>query len=220
MSIMTTAFSVEQFPYRATSPEHQIIINGQVSEIMRAVEDMVYQLTRKRARNQVDDDQVNEIVQRCMIWMWQKSLPKYDALRTPRVKVSTFIYRCAQNFIKQEIRSIMRGRLSKRRITYIDPDLMLQSLQAQDTTLDEKIHSLANDVQEHPEKYLTEAQVAVFNAIVHNKGELMKDLAVKLGYKRASSLSMMKRRIFERIAELDIEEYEPGAKTTKLGRAA
>jgi hypothetical protein len=41
-----------------------------------------------------------------------------------------------------------------------------------------------------------------------------KDMAKILGYKRASSLSTMLRRIYDRIAEIDVEELGVGGDGT------
>lgn len=202
-----------QYPFKAETPADQSRINGEISRVLDGIEDMLYQLARKRAKGQLDDDQVHEVVQKCRIWLWQKSLPKYDAHRERPVKISTFLFRCAANFIKQEMRSVMRHRVSRHRMNYIDPDLMLQTLQAQDTHLDEKIQAVAEDVLEHPEKYLTGAQVEVFQTMIQNPGMLMKDIAKKLGYQRASSLSMMMRRIRERLCQIDVEDHEPDSGT-------
>ena len=197
-----------KFPFKPCNAEDSSRINQEVSAILAGIEDLLYQRVRKRSRGQLDEDQVQEIVQRCRIWLWEKSLPKYDAHRVPHVKVSTYLYQCADNFIKQELRSAVRRHISRKKMTYVDPDLMLHTVHAQDTHLDDRIAVVAGDVLKHPGKYLTTAQVAVFEAMINSPGVLMKDLAKRLGYQRASSLSMMMRRIRERIAQIDVEDHE------------
>lgn len=210
MSEVNTPFELRgiQFPFRATGPQDQLRVNALVSRELGNVDNMIYQLVRQRVRGLVDDATVQEIVQECRQWLWQKSLPKYDAHRVPFVKISTFINTCARNFIKQEIRRLTRRRISKKRTTTIDPEIMLQGLHAPDTRLDERVQAVAEDVLAHPEKYLTAAQVEVFKKIIANPTMLMKDVATELDYQRASSLSMMLRRIRERLCEIDLEEHE------------
>jgi len=174
---------------------------------------MLYKLVRRRVRSLLDEDQINEIVQKCRIWIWQKSLPKYNT--TFGVKVSTFLYRCAVNFINQEVRAILRRANSRRRIILVDPEVMIQTVQAPSSITDRKIALVAQDVQQHPEKYLTAAQVHVFKTIMDNPGVMKKDLAARMGYERPSSLSMMMRRIRERIVAISVEDFEPNEDPTK-----
>jgi DNA-directed RNA polymerase specialized sigma24 family protein len=197
-----------QYPYKAISAADNVRINIEVSAVLKSIEDLLYQRVRKRARGQIDEDQIQEIVQRCRIWLWEKSLPKYDAKREPHVRVSTYLFQCADNYVRQELRSLSRRRIGRKKMTYVDPDLMLHTVRANDTHLDERIAIVAEDVLCNPGRYLTAAQVEVFNAMVNSPGILMKDLAKGLGYKRASSLSMMVRRIKERIKEIDLEEWQ------------
>jgi DNA-directed RNA polymerase specialized sigma24 family protein len=209
----------QQFPFRPKSDADKARINAAVSTVMSGIEDMLYKLVRKRVRGSVDEDQVHEIVQKCMIWLWEKSLPKYDGWRTPRVKVSTFLFRCAANFINQEVRAFQRRMTAKKRVHLMDPEMMIQTLHSQDTHLDDRIASVADDVLANPEKYLTAAQVKVFKKITSNRGEMMKDMATTLGYQRPSSLSMMMRRIRERILEIDIEGHDTKSKPRRKKRS-
>ena len=195
------------YPYRATSPEHQLQINREVSEILASIDDMLYELARKRLKGVADEDTIQEMVQECRKWLWQKSLPKYNSALG--CKPSTFLYQCARNYFRQEVRSLMRRRMSRRRTLLVDPELLYQSLPHDGGFLDHKINALAEAILEHPAKFLTASQVTVFTTIINHPGVPMKDLAHRLGYQRASSLSMMLRRIRERICAISLEDYEP-----------
>lgn len=207
-----------QFPFRPKDKTDKARIRILVSSTLKGIEDMLYQLVRKRVRGSVDEDEVNEIVQKCMIWLWEKSLPKYDAWRIPKVKVSTFLYRCASNFVHQEVRAFERRRITRKSVQLMDPEVMIQTIHSRDTHLDDRIAALAEDVRIHPEKYLTAAQVKVFRKVAGNSSEMMKDMATTLGYQRASSLSMMMRRIRERLLEIDIEGHNTSTKPTRKKR--
>jgi hypothetical protein len=197
-----------RYPFRAKKAADQPQINAEISKILCGVEDMLYQLVRRRVQQTVDEDRIQEIVQRCREWLWQRSLPKYDNWRG--VKISTFLYRCAGNFINQEVRAINRQHQSPNRVTVVDPEVMFQTMQASDHAIDNQVEKVATDVLKNPEKYLTESQAVVFRAITRSPGTQMKDLARRLGYQRASSLSMMLRRIRERITEISIEDFNDG----------
>ena len=195
------------FPYLATSPEHQLAINREISQLLDSIDSMLYDLARHRLRGIADEDTVQEMVQECRHWLWQRSLPKFNAALG--FKVSTFIHKCAMNYFHQEVRSMKRRRQSHKRTILVDPELLFDVLPCDGGYLEEKILALADEVNAHPEKIMTESQVRVFRTVTDNPHIPMKDLAHQLGYKRASSLSMMMRRIRERVTEIDLEEYVP-----------
>src|SRR5689334_1782889 len=80
-----------QFPFKVdehTTAVDRESITREVSEILAGVEDMLFQIARKRARGQLDDDGVEEIVQRCRFHLWTHSLPRFDAARG--FKITTY----------------------------------------------------------------------------------------------------------------------------------
>jgi DNA-directed RNA polymerase specialized sigma24 family protein len=196
-------------PFKARDATHEIVVNSEVSEVLHGVENMLYLLARSQSRGRLKDHEISEMVQECREWLWKRSLPKYDSHR--RVKVQTFIYQCARNFFRQHLRASSRSRKSTRRkkIFLVNPEHMLHSLRARSEAIDDRVAVVAEDVMEHPDKFFTEAQIKVFQVLLQNPNVPKQDLAAMLGYKRASSLSMMVRRIKERIREIDIEDHEP-----------
>lgn len=201
-----------RFPFHADTPEDVPRINAAIGKVLEGVEDMLYKLAFKHIRQwSADRDEVEEVVQRTRIQLWNYSLPKFDTSRCE--KVTTFIYSCADRFIRSESRHRQRASLptsrSQRLKFFGDGAPPLIRAAGPDTRLDNRIEQIADKVRENPGLYLTGAQVEVFNAMIHSPGVLMKDLAKRLGYQRASCLSMMMRRIRERIAAIDIEDFEP-----------
>ena len=73
--LQTDVVTAASFPYKATTLEDAQRINVEVSSVLNSIENLLYQRVRKRARGQIDEDQIQEIVQRCRIWLWEKSLP-------------------------------------------------------------------------------------------------------------------------------------------------
>jgi DNA-directed RNA polymerase specialized sigma24 family protein len=197
-----------RFPYKARNAAEQGAINQKISDVLISVDDMLYRMARRRAGVGLDDQAIQEIVQRCRSWLWQKSLPKFDAWRERKAKVSTFIFRCARNFVNQEVRSLVRARESPKRIHNIDPELLVHVVQGSDLAFDRKIEVVSRHVHKNPEAYFTPVQCQVFKAVTENPGVPMKELARRLGYQRASSLSMIMRRIRERVMEIDVEDFE------------
>ncbi|MCL2641598.1 MAG: hypothetical protein FWD53_12180 [Phycisphaerales bacterium] len=195
------------YPYLAMLPEQQLEINREVSALLEEIDDMLYDIARKRLRGIADEDTVQEMVQQCRQWLWQHSLPKYDA--TLGFKQSTFLNKCAKNYFEQEIRSMRRRRKSKHRTIHVDPDVLREALPYDGGYLDNKIATIVDDFLANPRKFLTASQVKVFLAVTNNPDVPMKVLARQLGYKLASSLSTMKRRIRERITQISVEDYEP-----------
>ena len=196
-----------RFPFRASRRNMRPEVHEAISKILTGIDNLMYQRVRIRSRGLMDEEMIQETVQRCRIWLWDKSLPRFDAWRKPKVKVSTYLYICADNFIKQELRALLRSRSSTQKLTYIDPQTIRETVLSKDCAMDDRIVAVAEDVMDHPERYLTGTQVRVFKAIIDSPSMLMKDLAVVLGYQRPSSLSMILRRIKERIAEIDVEDH-------------
>jgi hypothetical protein len=204
VTITITRGRGKKFPFRAKTKAEQADINAQASVILSRVDNMIFDIARNVLPKDVDDDAVLEVVQRCRIWLWQKSLPKFNAWRG--VKVSTFLHKCATNFIRQEKRAMTR----RRHITQTLDAAFLDSLDArqeEDRIHDRQIEALSLDIMANPSEYMTPSQVTVFLAVVNNPEQMMKVLAQSLNYRRASSLSMIKRRIRERLASIDIEEF-------------
>ena len=207
---LSSAQLAQRFPFRDRGEADRDLISVEVSRAMTSIENMLYRLTWQQFGKGGDHDDVSEVVQRCRIWLWQRSMPKYDS--DFKSKITTFLYACANNFIRQEVRAILRRRLSTRHISSVDPVLIDAYHLAPDEHLDDKIEAAADDVLARPGKYLTKTQVRVFRAIVDQPPDteiMMKKLAVRLGYKRQSSLSTMLARIRERILAIDIESFEP-----------
>ena len=107
------------------------------------------------------------------------------------------------------MRSVMRCKSRTRHIVMVEPALLVDTLRGKDGSLDRRIEALSQEIMLHPEKYLTSAQVTAFRQVVDSEtGEMKKDIADRLGYERASSLSMMLRRIYDRLGMIDVEDYQ------------
>jgi hypothetical protein len=116
--------------------------------------------------------------------------------------MSTFLFRCASNFIKQEIRAMARDPF--RQHAHIDQTHLCDGMAAGDMAEDDAIDAAAEDIIRHPERYFSPPQRRVFLAMIDNGHVKRQDLATILGYNRASSLSMMLRRIKAKIAQIDV----------------
>ena len=171
-------------------------------KILLGIEDMIYKLVRGALQFPLDENDIVEIVQECRVWLWEKSIPKFDPQRG--VKMSTFLYRCASNFIQQRLRSMSRAAAGHHDVTMEQTAALAAALEGDDR-IEIQVERAAERVMLHPERYFTATQCRVFYAMTDNPNMRKKDLAVLLGYKRASSLSMMVRRIKERILGLDVE---------------
>ncbi len=204
-----------RYPFRATGGELPYRMNRKISFILRKVDDMLYDLVRQRQKEvNLSGPDVEDIVQECRIHLWQKSLPHYDAHRQPHTTISTFIYRCAYNFINQELRSRCRHKSSKKRLVLLKHDVVISQTSDRSNTennniSDRQIEELARKIRKNPEKYLTPRQVEVFKKVMDSpSGTLMKDLAASLEFERSSSLSMMLQRIKEKISNMDLNDVD------------
>lgn len=178
------------------------------NEVLVGVLPMVKKVVSQVAkhRQQADKDFIaNEVLEH----LGRYSLPKYDPAKG--TKLSTFLYGCAARKAIETCKPWHGiGTGSKRVKIKFDADTANESLYratAADTGLDYKIESIAADVQNRPEKYLTKRQAVIFRATLDAPpGTLGKDIAEQLGitYPAYSDILL---RIRQRLAKIDIEEH-------------
>ena len=178
---------------------------SELNQVLKSIQDMVFKLVCDHIQHHMTDDDVQEMVQKTMIWLWEKSIPKYDPNRVPHVKISTFLYCCARNYILTELRGMARATASATRMLFVDDKVLAGTAINRDQSQDVLIEQAVQHLIQNPHLYLTGIQCRVFYAMVDNPNVRKKDLARLLGYKRASSFSMMIRRIIDRILLLDLE---------------
>jgi hypothetical protein len=112
----------------------------------------------------------------------------------------------------QHRRKIRRTEKSNRRIRLAHGDGMqyLTSLTTESRVGDHHVERLADDILAQPEKYFTKPQCVVLRAIIANPHKSKKQIATELGYRRASSFSMMLRRIKDQIMAMSIFDASEG----------
>jgi DNA-directed RNA polymerase specialized sigma24 family protein len=176
--------------------------SADANTIIGGLERMIFSIARKRAsRVGLDNACVDEIAQNTRVHLWQHSIPQFNPAK--KTKMSTYLFVCIQRKVAEEIRRMCRLRRKNEDVLDLSPIIT-----APDVSLDRKIEALSDDIQARPEKYLTLPQARAFKAFLDSPGMLMKDLAAKLGYLRASSHSMMMGRIKKQLADISIEDWE------------
>ena len=165
---------------------------------------MLYDLLRKRGDIGLNESDLEDIIQECRIHLWRTSLPKYDPYRKPRTTVSTFLHRCASNFINQALRTKARVQGSRRNLVFVQNEALTQHSVSPDVTCDRNVEAFAKEIRMHPDKYLTKRQSEVFRKMMESDGQMMKELAESLDLRMASSLSMMLQRIKTKLTQVDL----------------
>jgi hypothetical protein len=215
--------AARQFPYRPATPaqigperaaQEQREVNANVSLILSGTEDLLYSIAWKMLGKYVTTAaDVDDVVQKCRVWLWKYALPRYDAHRIPRVKPSTFIFFTVNRWMMGESRTIRRRWDHPQHRSGTSPDRhhaggadALAAIIAPDCSLDRAIEAVAADVRACPEKYLTHIQCRVFKAVQASPKITMTALARELGYHQLSSLCIIVKRIHQRIRDIDIEE--------------
>jgi hypothetical protein len=214
--------AARQFPFRA-APACQVgeeraaaeaaEARRAIDETLRAHHGIIVSVALKAGhRRDYDRATIDELVADAMVHLTRYAAPRFDATRG--VKVSTFLHHCSSMFAIQWTRAESCRRARSREVLLGEDRLadILAVKAAPDTSLDARIERVAAFVLKHPERYLTPTQVQVFRAILEAPpGTQMTDVAKRLGYKRDGSLWIVKRRIFDRIAEISIEDFEDDA---------
>ena len=179
------------------------VTRDEVNAALVGVRDMVSSLVNARLKQMAGDDENEELIQKTMISLWEKSIPKFDPSRG--VKLSTFLYDCARNFIATEVRSLARAARPGRRIALISQETMAGLGSKTEQHVNIIVEKAAAGIMAHPERHFTARQRTVFRALTKNPLMRRKDLARMLGYKRAGSLSMMIHHICLRLKSVDME---------------
>lgn len=134
-----------RYPYRALNPDEQRAINFEVEVILERIDPMLIQLVRDRLPRGAEAE-LDDILQEVRFKLWVTCLPKFDAWRKPKVKVSTFLRRCARDAVVDEIRKLRKRKHSTQPIA-VEPA-------APDQSLDHEIEQLAEQIRAEPERYL------------------------------------------------------------------
>jgi len=186
------------------------LVNAAVDKALNDIEDLLHSVAYKVFRKGLPRSDLEQAVAECRAHLWSYALPRFDASR--QAQVSTFCYQCAFLFFLQYRRRIRRTEKSSRRIRLAPGDGMqyLTSLTTASRVEDHHIERLADDILAQPEKYFTKAQCVVLRAIITNPHKSKKQIATELGYRRASSLSMMLRRIKDQITAMSIFDATEG----------
>lgn len=190
-----------RFPFRADGPEDEARANAAMGAEISAVDDMLYRLAFRYAKG--DRHTIEEMAADAAIYLWQRCLPRFDTRNG--AKVSTFLFVCAKN----RMRDIARSRLRQRRNAKLHQEGAASKLPTANDRCDRQVERIAKDVIANPEKYLTPQQCRIFRAMQTMPPETPKqEIAKKLGYANAGYLSTMVGRMRDAIRKIDIEDWE------------
>lgn len=203
-----------QFPYRlepGDGPDMAEAIRRDLDEILRGLDDMLWSQLRERFGSLSEAD-LDDLAQDIRVHLVLVSLPRFDA--TVGAKISTFAYKCISGCFRDFSRKLARQARKREKLEPF-PDWPIAD-PSPPSYLDEKIHELALRILENPEQILTKAQAKVLQAVLSaGPGEQLKrDVSEAMGYHRPASMSMMLKRIRERIAQIDIEGWRPAHRRT------
>ncbi len=148
------------------------------------------------------EDTLDDLIQRCIIHIWQHSLPRYDTREG--TKVTTFIHYCAFNYFRLHMTRTYRRAQSEAESA---PDEEFAERVAPEDGADHKIEELARSIIDNPEFFLTSVQAEVLTTIVNHPRLKMQEVAKMLGYTSACTLSHIMQRIRKRITDLDVEDH-------------
>ena len=193
-----------KYPYRVGPERSPEQVRAAIDEALQGVDSMIYSVVRRRLAGQTEAN-VQELAQRCRIHLWTYSLPRFDAHRTPNVKVSTFLHCCISRFVSQEVRSESRARYRCKLIP--DGDLAACATPAPDESNDRAIEAFVARLAADPEKYLPAAQAKAFRTyLAARPGAPMREMCHATGHVAPASLCNLFARLRQTIIELAIKE--------------
>jgi DNA-directed RNA polymerase specialized sigma24 family protein len=204
-----------QYPYLPGAPADVERITAAASQVLEGIQPML----RRMAMNLTSQNDVEDLVQRCMLSLWEKSLPRYDAWRVPKTKVTSFLHRCALMFMYQDAR---RRVAARRKHLKAFPctrkpghgrDAIRDSHMDDVAMPDQTIERIALHVLDNLEQYFTRSQVRAMRAVQANPQALHREVARMLGYRSPSSVSMILTRMRTRLRNFDLEHLRDDLST-------
>ncbi len=92
-----------RFPFLAEQEDDWLLLRDAIDEVVCGVDAMMYQAVRRLCDDLCDND-VDDLVQECRIFLMEKALPRFDSRNPHQCSLSTFLYRCIYNFLIQQLR--------------------------------------------------------------------------------------------------------------------
>ena len=193
-----------RYPYRVApddGPEVAAAIRADLGQIVTGIENMLFQLTRRRLPHLCDHAR-EDVVQDLRLRLVEHSLPRYDSAAGSRV--TTFAYAC----ITRHLQAVARAdALRTRRESVVQAINEMPVHDRRDHTLDRRVEEVAEHVITHPEQYFTRGQTRVLRAMVDaGPDALLRDVAADLGI-GPSSLSTAVHRMAKRLGKIDLWEW-------------
>jgi hypothetical protein len=209
----------EQYPYRPR-PGHETedvpLIRAEADVILRGVDRMIWQqLHRRLPRAQRHD--LEDAYQHVALRLWVYVLPRFDAFRG--CKLTTLLYASIARLIGEVVKSHTRQAIRAERHRH-------EALVGQDVIdpapphyLDARVEQIAQHIIQEPERYLGQAAAKAIKA-TRSSDQSRTEVAHLVGYERLSSLSEAMRRARVTVAQIDIENFQPFARSYRRPRDA
>jgi DNA-directed RNA polymerase specialized sigma24 family protein len=190
-----------RFPFIALNHVERDEVRAEIDAVLLGIENMIHKLIlrnmfrRERQHRYLRDD----IAQDVRVHLYRSSLAHFD--QTRGVKLTTFLYSCVANSVKDHLKRHRR----KRRRT-IAMGFSEFEIAAPDTLDDRAIERFAEAAMTQPEKFgLSRAESGAVRAISKSRQpRLHKDIAAELKYSKASSLSLLLTKAANKLIEADI----------------
>jgi hypothetical protein len=209
--------SQRRYPFRPVHPSQadaatvlreRAEATAAINEALMGIENMVHRFSF-RATKKANPEHRQDLVQLALIHLTRCTLPRYDQFRG--CKVSTFVFRCLGRHFGTIIRAESRRENSKvlarrpKTLRLSSSTIARTPSRSTDTPTSTFAELVAEQVVTNPELFLSRTQANVLRQLLIDDGKPKKDTAKTLNYKRASSLSMIIRRIKHELREIDVE---------------
>jgi DNA-directed RNA polymerase specialized sigma24 family protein len=96
-----------RYPFKPLTPQEAVEVRAEIDRVLVGVDAMLWKLCRRSLLGTQHAD-LCDTVQALRIHLASRSIPAFDSRRG--VKLSTFVFRCVQNYLGQVRRSIRRRR--------------------------------------------------------------------------------------------------------------
>ena len=145
-----------RYPYR--NPQR-------AAEALASVDDMIVSEISQALRPIALEHEIPDWCQQCRSQLLVRSLPQYDAHREPFSQVSTYLFICIKNFIRDQLRTKRRHARVRISPDIVSDDRQVGRVVAPDTSCDRRIEDFIARLIRNPEAILSPAQVRTLREI-------------------------------------------------------
>jgi RNA polymerase sigma factor (sigma-70 family) len=165
------------------------------NELLSGIEPMIWSILSKYTN--VGKKELEDVKQDTMIFIWKRVIPDFKP--SMKTKFSSFAYRCAVNFINRQIKKIFRKQVRDTGAYSTHYEKIEERKLEPVEDARRKISSFEKLMESENRDCIKPMEMRVVKIIMDKPDITQREVALKLGYKYPSAISMMLLRMRRRL---------------------